>query len=422
MSSLSDSIRRRTHVAEKILSKRAPTRVFVAVPKTIGFVGETVVRRFTDTPPGGVPNPTISPAFVAQVALDEAILGMAIGPNRFPRRADYERVGAELAAARTLFEARGWLDDPASYHRSPPPLIDPSVSRGWAVGMSYERLLFPSEWLPRQEEPGHDRWAGYTNNATATATVLRHPGRPRPWVVAIHGLVMGYPMADFFGLSAKQLHHQLGLNVIMPALPLHGPRRVTRISGEAMLSFDLIDALHALTQSIWDLRRILSWVEQQDPQGVAVYGVSLGAYVASLLSGLTDGIDVVVAGIPVVDFPALFETHAPHVIRLRGLEHEILGEAADAVHSVVSPMAFAPRVPKEGRFIFAGLGDRMATPAQAQLLWKHWDEPSICWYPGNHMGYLWSGAVKEYLSDSLRASGFESTGVRDTKSIEPPAA
>ena len=120
----------------------------------------------------------------------------------------------------------------------------------------------------------------------------------------------------------------------MPVLPLHGPRRITRVSGEAMLSFDLIDALHALTQSIWDLRRILSWVHEQEPQGVAVYGVSLGAYVASLLSGLADGIDVVIAGIPVIDFPALFETHAPHTIRLRGLEHQILGGTAEAVHSV----------------------------------------------------------------------------------------
>lgn len=409
MNTLAEGIRSRARVAEKALARRAPTRVFVAVPRTIGFVGETIVRRFTDSPPGGVPNPTISPAFVAQVALDEAILGMAVGPNRFPRRADYERVGAELAEARKLFEARGWLDDPASYHRVPPPLTDPTVAKGWAMGMSYERLLFPSGWLPRAEEPGHDRWESYENNATATAVVLRHPGRPRPWVVAIHGLVMGYPMADFLGLSAKQLHHQLGLNVIMPVLPLHGLRRVTRISGEAMLSFDLIDALHALTQAVWDLRRVLSWVHAQDPRGVAVYGVSLGAYTASLLAGLSDGIDAVIAGIPVIDFPTLFETHAPHVIRLRGIEHKILGETAVAVHSVVSPLAFAPCVPKEGRFIFAGLGDRMATPAQAQRLWKHWDEPSICWYPGNHVGYMWSGAVKDYLTSSLRSAGFSAT-------------
>lgn len=406
MNVIPGEVRRRMRGVEKALAKRAPTRAFIAVPKTAGFVGETVLHRFTDPPPGAVPTPAITPALVAQVALDEAILGMAMGPNRFPRRADYERVGAELAAARSLFETNGWLGDPLAYHRVPPPLTDPAFARGWAMGMGYERLLFPSGWLPRPEEPGFQRWGRYTNNATATAVLLRHDDRPRPWIVAIHGLAMGYPMADFLGLSVKHLHLELGCNVLLPVLPLHGPRRVTRFSGEAMLSFDLIDALHALTQSIWDVRRMLSWVATQSPERVAVYGVSLGAYVASLLCGLSDDIDAVVAGIPVVDFPTLFETHAPHVIRLRGLEHEILGGTAEAVHSVVSPLALDCRVPEGSRFIFAGLGDRMATPAQANRLWKHWGESSICWYGGNHMGYLWSGTVRRYLAESLRSVGF----------------
>ncbi len=400
-----DGLRRSAHEAEKLLARQAPTRVLGAVPKTLGFLGETLVHRFTDVPPGGVPLPALSAGLIAQVAMDEAILALAMGPNRFPRRTDYERVGAELSYAHLLFTSRGWIPDPATYHRDPPPLVDPAITRGWAMGTSYERLLFPSGWLPRPEEPGHHRWVRYEANATASATVLRHRDRPRPWVVALHGLAMGYPMADFSGLSALRLHRELGLNVIMPVLPLHGPRRVTRMSGEAMLSFDLIDALHALTQSVWDVRRVLSWVHAQDPDGVALYGVSLGAYVASLVVGIADGIDAVIAGVPVIDFPTLFESHAPHTIRLRGFEHEILGGTASAVHSVVSPLAFAPRAPRDRRYVFAGMGDRMATPVQAQRLWEHWERPSICWYAGNHVGYLWSGAVRRFLTESLRSAG-----------------
>ena len=85
------------------------------------------------------------------------------------------------------------------------------------------------------------------------------------------------------------------------------------------------------------------------------------------------------------------------------IEHEILGGTAEAVHSVVSPLAFAPRVDRDRRFIFAGMGDRMATPVQAQRLWEHWEQPAICWYAGNHVGYLWSGAVREFLTESIRA-------------------
>ena len=281
----------------------------------------------------------------------------------------------------------------------------PAFDRGWALGQGYERLLFPSGWAPRPDEPGVDRWSGYEANHTASATVLRYRDEPRPWVVAIHGFATGYPFMDFVGLHALHLHRDLGLNVVMPVLPLHGPRKISRVSGEAFLSFDLINTVHGLTQAIWDIRRILSWVRAQDPQGVGLYGVSLGAYVASLLAGLDDGIDAVIAGIPVVDFPEMFRSQSPVHIRLRAVEHEILDGNAEVVHRVVSPLTFPSRVPADRRFIFAGLGDRMAPPPQAHALWRHWDEPQIFWYGGNHVGYLWSKQVTAFLNDSLAASG-----------------
>ena len=400
-----DEVVRRCRDVEKALARRAPARALAAVPRTARFMGATVVRG-TRQATSGLPVPAASPALAAQVAMDETILALAMGPNSFPRRADYERVGAELAHAELLFRTRGWLDDPASYHREPPPLLDPAIGKGWALGQRYERLLFPSGWLPREEEPGAERWAGYEANRTAVATVLRHPGGPRPWVLGIHGFGMGYPFMDFVGLHALHLHRNLGLNVVLPVLPLHGPRKINRMSGEAFLSWDLINTVHGLSQAVWDIRRVLSWIRAQGDPPVAVHGVSLGGYTASLLAGLEDGIGCVVAGIPVVDFPALFRSQSPHHVRLRAIEHGILRGNAEVVHRVVSPLALAPRVPHDRRFIFAGLGDRMAPPTQAHLLWKHWDEPEVCWYGGNHMGYLWSSQVSDFLYGSLGQSGF----------------
>ena len=208
---------------ERVLARRAPARALTAVPRTGQFLGATVARRYREGV-AGLPVPAVSPGLAAQVAIDETLLAVAAGPNRMPRRADYERVGAELAHARLLFETRGWLDDPASYHRAPPPLVDPAVDQGWALGQHYERLLFNSGWAPRPDEPGAERWASYEPNHTAVATILRHRGPPRPWVVAVHGFACGYPFMDFVGLHALRLHRDLGLNVAMPVLPLHGPR------------------------------------------------------------------------------------------------------------------------------------------------------------------------------------------------------
>jgi hypothetical protein len=140
-----------------------------------------------------------------------------------------------------------------------------------------------------------------------------------------------------------------------------------------------------------------------------LYGVSLGAYVVSLVAGIEEGLDAVVAGIPVVDVPALFHAHSPLHIRARSIEHRIMGGVAEEVYRVVSPMSFESKVPADRRYIFAGYGDRLAMPEQARMLWEHWDEPRISWYPGNHVGYLWSRQVETFLGESLAASGLSCT-------------
>ena len=380
----------------RFLEHRALARAARAIPRTLRFVGSG----------GGGSEargaPPLSPALVLGVAMDEALLAVAMTPTRFPRRADYLRVGAELAEASELYDRRGWLAEPAAYHRSPPALSDGEVriERGWATGLSYERVLFDSGFDPLPGEPGGDRWRSYQQNRQACATVLRHAG-DAPWVVAVHGFCMGYPFMDFVGLQAGALHRDLGCNVALPVLPLHGPRKVTRISGEPFLSFDLMNTVHGLAQSVWDTRRLLSWIRGQGATSISLYGVSLGAYVVSLLAGLEEGVDAVVAGIPVVDIPKLFHEHSPLHIRARSIEHRILGGAAEEVFRVVSPLELPPGVAPGRRAIFAGHGDRLAFPEQAEALWEHWDRPRIAWYPGNHVGYLWSRQVTRFLIESL---------------------
>ncbi|MEZ5383253.1 MAG: alpha/beta hydrolase family protein [Microthrixaceae bacterium] len=416
------AVGRRYRDVERELARHAPTRALVAGPRTAKVVGETLVRRFAGDEPG-LPVPRVSPVFAAQVAMDEAILAIAMGPNAFPSRADYQRVGRELTDAHELFASRGWLDDPGSYHRRPPELVDPAVHRGWALGQSYERVLFASGWSPRAEEPGAERWAGYEANRTASAVILRHAGGPRPWVIAVHGFGCGTAFMDFVGLHAMRIHRELGVNVALPVMPLHGPRKISRVSGEAFLSFDLMNTVHGLAQGVWDVRSVISWVRRQGKAPIGMYGVSLGGYMVSLLAGIEPDLDAVVAGIPVVDFPELIHSHSPDNIRLRAIDHKILGGNAEAVHRVVSPLSFAPLIPHDRRFVYGGLGDRLARPAQAHRLWSHWEEPDIHWYGGNHVGYLWSGGVSDYVLASLRAAGISGPGHdRAESTTSEPAA
>jgi len=398
--SVADRITGPVRALAGFLHRRALIRATRAIPRTFLFVGSAMLRGEVAE---SLPAPHLSVGLAAQVAMDEALLAMAMTPRRLPLPGDYGRVAAELARAEDLYARRGWIENPRSYHRAPPPLSDGEVRkrRGWAMGLAYDRLSWDSGFQPHQGEPGSDRWMAFGPNRTASAVVLRHPGRPRPWVIAVHGFCMGFPFMDFQGLQIARIHHELGMNVALPALPLHGPRRVTLVSGEPFLSFELMNAVHGLAQAVWDIRRLLHWVRGQSATSVSLYGVSLGAYVVSLLAGIEEGVDAVVAGIPVSDFPGLFHQHSPRNIRARSIDHKIIGGAAENVYRVVSPLNFETRIPKSRRFIFAGYGDRVARPDQAQRLWQHWDRPRISWYAGNHVGYLWSKQVSDFLVASL---------------------
>lgn len=374
-----------------------------ALPRTLKFILDAALPRRAS--PDAPPRPGLNPSLFAHVAMDEAIIAGAMGPNRFPRSNDYVRVALELEEAHDFYRSRGWLERPRSYHRVPPPLADPLVIPSMTVtGRRFEKVMFESGFEPHPGEPGGERWQGFVPNHIAHAWMLRHPGdEPRPWVVCLHGFGMGIPVADLVGFRGTHMHKELGYNVLMPVLPLHGPRKVTLLGGEAFISFDILNGVIGMANAVWDIRRLLSWVRTQDPASVGLYGVSLGGCATALSAGFVGDLDFVVAGIPVADLLGLFRSHAPANVTRRAEEYGIFSDETDAVLSVTRPTTFASQVGSERSYIYAGIGDRMALPEQAHTLWKHWGEPRILWYPGNHVGYLWSSDVRHFVDEVLTA-------------------
>lgn len=388
---------------EKSLARSPLARLTTVVPRTAKW-GYRALRTEAGKIPGA-PEVRMTGSLAAHVAMDEAVIALIQGPKRAPRRADYLRVGDELREARELFEGKGWIEDPRSYHEDPEPLLESQVSskHGWALGEHYRRIFWNSGFEVRADEPGAQRWNGFRQNRTASAWLLEHDDGPRPWLVCIHGFGTGAPFADLITFRGPHVFHDLGWNVAAIVLPVHGSRRPSRVGGEYFLGFDMMNSVHALAQSVWDIRRLLSWVRAQDPEKVVLHGVSLGGYITALMTCFDGDFDAAIAGIPVCDIPALFAHQSPEHIRERAIEHQILEGNAEVLHRVVSPLAMPSLVPAERRFIFAGLGDRMAIPTQAHALWEHWERPTIRWFPGNHVGYLWSSKVADFMDTTLTA-------------------
>jgi hypothetical protein len=353
-----------------------------------------------------VPAPELGPLFSAQVALDEALLGAISLMAPVPSANDVVRIESEVGYALDLFEARGWLEKPEDYHRQPLPLEVPRVQsasvRTLAGRIEYESLSFDSEYEPMEDEPGRDRWLGYVPNRTAHAHVLRHPGAPRPWIVCIHGYQMGKANEDFTAFDPRVFHHDLGFNMLLPTLPLHGPRKIGRFSGDGYLSGDVLDSIHAASQGIWDIRRAISWVRAQDAPSVGVYGLSLGGYNASMLVGLEPDLEFVIAGIPMTDLAGTFWRHLPDQIIRQFLDAGLTRERLDQVSKVVSPMQLTPKLPLDHRAIFAGTGDRLVSPEDVRNLSRHWNHPPTTWYQGSHVTFFPKQPVHQLIHQTAR--------------------
>lgn len=352
--------------------------------------------------PFPVPRPTV--ALAAEVALDEAVLSLFRVSHR-PRPPEaMARILDEAAAAAELYERRGWLSDPASYFATPTPLADPDTSRHRLGSLGYERVRFPSDYEPHPGEPGRERWLGYRANRTAHAWLLRHRD-PRPWLVCIHGAGMGNAFMDLTGFRAAWLHHGLGLNLAFPVMPLHGPRRDGMPFGVGFPNDDLLDTVHGVAQAVWDTRRLIGWIRSQEQGQVGLSGLSLGGYTTAVVASLEEGLACVIAGVPAVDFADLLGRHAPPRF-LRRADYRALSGMSRQVHRVISPLGLAPLVPRQRRFIYAGLADRLV-PARRQVraLWDHWDQPRISWFDGGHIGFLWSAAVWAFIEEALGESG-----------------
>ncbi len=369
-------------------------------------VGARVASRWAEGQPEGLPTPRGGLAIAGKIALDEFFLATEIASAPVVWRREGRRVVDEMADALDLFQQRGWLDEPESYHCTPPALEDVSLRGSGLPVFPYETLRFQSGYEPHAGEPGRERWIGYRDNQTAHAWIMRHPGPARPWIVCIPGYRMGHPIVDFTGFRARWLHRTLGLNVAIPVLPLHGPRRIGRRGGDGYFAGDFVDTVHAQTQSVWDVRRLIGWLRRtHDAPAIGVHGVSLGAYTTALVAAFEPDLDCVIAGVPAADFARLLRSHVPD-IALRAMDR--FGFSFDRIEQllqVVSPFAFDPGVPSNRCYLYAGLVDRLASPDHARDLWEHWGRPRVTWYHGSHVSFLWEADVKSLVLEAFEAQG-----------------
>ena len=354
----------------------------------------------------GVPDAEPTSGLVTKILADELLLRAFSGTSGFwahPTRVD-RRVRDEVSRGLEFYSDKGWIDDPASYHRVPEPLVAPDLAPTWSFPRC-EHMSFESGYEPMEGEPGRRRWVGYRDNRTAHAWVMRHADPSRPWIVAIHGYGMGRPAADLGAIHASYLHRKLGLNVLGYVMPLHGPRRVGSGYGSELFTGGVANLIHGEAQAMWDLRRIISWIRSQGATRIAAHGLSLGGYTTALLATLEPELSCAIAGIPASDFVDLFRRHVPAEESAESRSVERFWEDTRRLLRVVSPLALPARIPRSRRYVFAAVADRLAPPGAAHALWEHWERPQIEWYQGTHVSFIIEPGVRAFVDTALADSG-----------------
>lgn len=360
--------------------------------------------------PVGVPDPEDGPLMQSKVGWDEAMLGYFLISARIPVGERAQRMCDEALQLESALRAKDWIEHPENLHATPEPPRLVQAQAGRLFGFDYERLSFDSEFEPEPSLPGAALWSGHVPNLRANAWVLRHPGPPRPWLVCIHGYRMGETWMDFGLFRPALLHQRFGLNLIMPSLPLHGPRKIGLRSGDHYLDGDLLDLLFAQTQALWDLRRWIGWLRaSEDAREIGVYGVSLGGYNTGLLSGYEKDLDFGVAVIPVIDFAeTLWKVMPPphrRYFESRGLTQD---RYRTLLHAV-SPLARPTRLAQDRRFVVAATADRIVPVGQPLQLAQHWDVP-VQWYQGSHMSIGREVLPRITLEQAMHAAGWRNAG------------
>lgn len=309
-----------------------------------------------------------------------------------------EQVRNEIDAAAELFRARGWLADPHTYHRTPPALsADEMTVRGSRfLPTKHELATFPSGFSPRSEEPGAARFGENKPNRTVWVRLLRHNDPDRPWVICLHGFGMGSSATDIHVMRANRLHHKFGYNVAVPVAPLHGPRNTPH--GDQLMSLDLMKSLHAATQAVWDVRRLINWIRAGTDAPVGVFGISMGGYITAQLSGI-EPVDCAVSGIAFVDMLGLLADHDPPA----EFADIISSDAAHQVFRVASPLEFTPQAAGQDRAMFAAKYDQFIPQDQSVALQQAWSESPAFWAETGHVGSLMSRKTQRFVSDFVGA-------------------
>ena len=257
----------------------------------------------------------------------------------------------------------------------------------WIANGRVHNIKFRSSFEPVNPAM-RDSWRQLTHNNVVRAQHWRHDDGPHPTLCVIHGFMGSAYLFNglFFSLP---WFYRSGYDVLLYTLPFHSRRaeKYSPFSGYGYFSHGLTGFAEAMAQAVHDFRSVIDYLQFTGVEKIALTGISLGGYTTALIAAVEDRLQAVIPNVPVVSVQAEIDDWFP-ANKMFALGRWIGGIRRDEFVSASayhSPLNYTPVIARHRRLIIAGLGDRLAPPEQAEMLWHHWDHCELHWFPGNHI-------------------------------------
>jgi len=202
----------------------------------------------------------------------------------------------------------------------------------------------------------------------------------RPVIVLLHG-GMDFPNHRFlFPLIARRCN-RAGFNAATMELPYHFQRHVRQLDGGIYLRW-----AELMAQGVAEIRALTGWLLGEGCPAVALWGVSLGAWLAGLVSCR----DARLASVVMTASPARLNnllSQAEQVIGRRRREVRLpRREAYDALDTTPLNLNLSqPIIPRENILLIEGMYDLCVSSGPIEL-WQTWGRPEIWRLPHGHIG------------------------------------
>jgi pimeloyl-ACP methyl ester carboxylesterase len=370
-----------------------------------------------DAGPGGLPDRSdlslgqriiVDTSAVADIGLRTAIASL-VGVTMLPqvaasalrraeshRERDNLRFYAELATERDAVKS---FPAPTALPRISSRLANPVAER--IAHGNVDNIRFKSSF--EAVNPAmRAHWRALTRNNVVHAQHWRHDDGPHPTLCVIHGFMgSAYLLNGLF--FALPWFYRSGYDVLLYTLPFHGRRaeKYSPFSGYGYFAHGMAGFAEAMAQAVHDFRSTIDYLQFTGVDKIAVTGISLGGYTSALIATADDRLEAVIPNVPVVTPESAFDDWFPanKLVALERRLGDISREESAAASAYHSPLNYAPLVPRDRRLIITGLGDRLAPPEQAEMLWEHWNHCALHWFPGNHILHV---SQPEYLRRMTR--------------------